>query len=405
MAYIIKIAEQNGFEVTVVDENIGDLIPWNLLSNYDLIGVTLSSPAFLYNPNLLPQLTRKKAPHAIIIAGGHHPTFCPEEVLHTGVNFVIRGECEQIFSLFLQYFFNPEKIFRLPGISYLDSNQTVCNNPLPPLQENLDLIPFPNRSSFRYSKYLPMSLIASRGCPFQCSYCASAVFWQHRIRYRSVPNIIAEIDSIITLYPYSLLKFQDSVFSLQKDRTTALLHAMIANKYDFQWICETRVDCLDLETIQLMRQAGCKGIMIGLESGSQQILDKNKRHLKIQQIINSCNQIMQAGIGLRVSVIFGLPGETKQTAEETITLLKQIHPNVTFLNLATIYPGCALEKNPIAIHNNNWLQTYSGHGICGKILLPDGMTAKQYRKIAEYMQREIHLINRINWVHGKTNDI
>ena len=293
---------------------------------------------------------------------------------------------------------NGEDWHLLPGISFFTETGDLQQNPPVEFQTDLDQIPFPAWNLFEYSHYEPMSIITSRGCPFQCSYCAAAAFWHHSIRFRSVSNVIQELDALIQLYPYPLLKFQDSIFTVNRTRTQKLLKAMIDRQYPFQWVCETRADTLDEDLVLLMKQANCKVIMLGIESGDQIILDSNNRRMDVDQILAVSEIIQRQKIGLRFSVIFGLPGETAETVEHTLKLLRQIRPNITFLNLATIYPGCALEGTPEVVMNERWVQSIGGHGLGAPLAMPEGITPKEYRRLANYMKREIGKINKFNWV-------
>jgi radical SAM superfamily enzyme YgiQ (UPF0313 family) len=396
LGYIAACIIQQGHHIIVVDENMGDTIPWDLIDQFDIIGFTSTTPAFPRVKEILSQLNEKKLPTTIIIAGGHHPTFRSEELLEIGVNIVIRGEGDNTIIQLFERLSNDQDWHILQGISYKE-NDLYQHNPLPPLIQDLDALPFPAWNLFNYSKYDPMSVITSRGCPYKCSYCAAANFWEHKIRFRSISNVIQELDELTQLFPYTQIKFQDSAFTVNEQRTIELLNAMISKDYSFQWICETRADNLNENLIQLMKQAKCKVIMLGIESGSQRVLDRNQRSMSIEKIIQTCELIKKQGIGLRFSVIFGLPGENKESVEDTIQLLKRIQPNITFLNLATIYPGCAMECCPTIKPNEKWVQSIGGHGIGADLVLPEGMTARDYRTLANHLKREIKKINRLNW--------
>ncbi len=401
LGYLAAIARDRYHDVVVVDENVGDGVPWDQVNQFDLIGLSVTTPALSRMRALVSEIQGKKATHGILVAGGHHPTFRPEDVLRSGVDIVVRGEGENIFGQLLDNLHDPSNRGgwrKIPGISYATESGEFKHNALPDLTPDLDVIPHPAWDLFRYKDYLPMSVITSRGCPRRCSYCAAAAFWQHSVRFRSIPSVLKELDELLSLHPYPFLKFQDSVFTSPKKRTIQLLDALIDRHYCFQWTCETRADALDDELIDLMAQAKCKTIMLGLESGSQEVLDRNERKMNIDVFREAYQLIKGHGIGVRVSVVFGLPGETKDTVEETLRILRAIQPNVTFMNLATAYPGCALEGHKVAPHKDQWVRTFGGHGLGGQILLPEGMSPTQYHKLADYLYHEIHELNKINWV-------
>jgi len=400
LGYLAAIVQKEGHHVVVVDENVGDNMHWEQLGQFDLIGLSVTTPALPRVRALVMQMQTKKAPKAVIIAGGHHPTFRPEDLLRAGVDIAVRGEGEETFAQLIRKLTSSSthrEWEKLPGISYYNESGELQQNILPKLNQDLDTVIFPAWDAFRYKNYSQMSVITSRGCPYQCGYCAAAAFWQHTVRFRSVTNVIQEIDALLALHPHPIIKFQDSVFTSPKKRVMDLLAAFIEKKYPFQWTCETRADALDRELIDMMARAKCKTIMLGLESGSQGVLDQNERKMTVSEFVDTCQTIKQRGLGVRVSVIFGLPGETPATVEDTLTVLRSVQPNVTFLNLATAYPGCALEHHAVAPHKDQWVLTFGGHGVGGQLILPEGMTPIQYHKLADCLYREIHKLNKINW--------
>jgi radical SAM superfamily enzyme YgiQ (UPF0313 family) len=402
LGYIAAVARRHGYSVVTIDENIGQSIPFPTLSSFDVIGLTITTPAFPRAKEILHNLRMRKKPECFILAGGVHATFCPEEVLAAGVDVVIRGEGENSFGQLLSS--SSASWDQIPGLSFfLDRTRVrpgIQHTPDAPLIEALDNISYPAHDCFDINRYVPMSVITSRGCPYHCAYCAATAFWQHLTRFRGIFSVLNEITELCSKWGCTQIKFQDSLFTMDKRRTLELLHGFQTISPSFQWSCETRADYLDDELIVLMARTGCKSIMLGIESGDQSILDHAERHMNLDQIKTTCRAITAHGIGLRISVIFGLPGETAETVEKTITLLQEIQPNVTFLNLATVYPGCKFAENPslrFASHSEQWLAGFGGHGPGGKIILPEGMTVEGYRKLANQFAEYIRQLNRIHW--------
>jgi radical SAM superfamily enzyme YgiQ (UPF0313 family) len=398
LAYIAGIAQKFHIDVTVIDENIGDELHTGKIATADLIGLTITTPAYPRALEIIKICNENRKRGSLLFCGGHHPTFCAEALFDAGIDLVFREEADISFTQFLDAILINKPWTETLGISYHSPQKQIIHNPFMPLISDLDSIPFPAWSPFSIAKYPVLSVTTSRGCPYHCSYCAAAQFWHNQIRYRSIANVLAEIDELLAFTPVKEIKFQDSVFTMNKTRTKALLNQFIAKKYTFSWSCETRADVLDFELIQLMQKSGCKSIMVGLESGSQSVLDLNNRKMNIASFIDICHTITHLGIGLRISVIFGLPSENSTTVEETLTLLKKISPNVIFLNLATIYPGCTLETTQTIQNHPQWIADFKGHGRGGQQILPKNMTPHEYRKLATYMKNEIHKLNTTHWM-------
>jgi radical SAM superfamily enzyme YgiQ (UPF0313 family) len=397
LAYIAAVCKKAGLFVQVVDQNINQQIPWEALPEFDLIALSLTTPAFQKAKRLITELQAKKNPNALLIAGGHHPTFCPDETLQAGFDIAIRGEAEITIQNLIEKLIHKLDWADIDGISFIDTTQTIKSNKNQEPIKNLDKIGFPVLDLFHYQSYNPISIITSRGCPYHCVYCAAAEFWGHKTRFRSIENVIQEMDQISTFHPFKELKFQDSVFTLNKKRTLALLQKIAEKKYPFHWSCETRADCIDEEIVDACVQSKCKSIMLGLESGSQAILDRSNRKIHVTQIKAAAQLIMKRGIGLRISVIFGLPWETTETVRETLQLLQEIKPNVTFLNLATLYPGCTFQNASLHSQNETWIRQFGGHGMGGQLILPNAMKPADYRKNAEICRKAIELLNKVHW--------
>ena len=202
--------------------------------------------------------------------GGTHPTLDPEGTLAgEEFDYAIRGEGELTF---LELADNPEEE-KIKGLSFKKDNQ-IIHNESRPFIEDLNTLPYPCRDSFlNDTRYLDFGhLITGRGCPFACAYCASQQLWGRTVRFRSVSNVISELEYLKTNYNPSVIHFVDDTFTLNKDRAKEICQQIINKRLGIKWVCDTRVDCLDEELVALIKSAGCIRVKIGAESGSNRIL-------------------------------------------------------------------------------------------------------------------------------------
>jgi len=222
--------------------------------------------------------------------------------------------------------------------------------------KDLDTIPFPARHLVDWSKYKrgiywgeellepAVSIISSRGCPFNCCYCGSHVVFGRGTRFRSVRNVVAEIEHIIETMGYRGMNFHDDTFCLNRKRVFELSSEFA--KLNIVWRCLSRVDTVDEEMLLAMQKAGCKELILGVESGSQKVLNRLQKGTTVEQNLKAMKLTKKAGIQLKVGIIVGSPGETWETVEETKKLLKECPPDFWNVSVLTPFPGSAIWKYP-----------------------------------------------------------
>jgi radical SAM superfamily enzyme YgiQ (UPF0313 family) len=358
----------------------------------DIIGISSTTPSFSRAAEIIGKI-RALGIETTLVVGGVHATFRPEDALAAGADIVVRGEGEIAFSKIV----GGHDLSTIRGVSYSDNG--IKHNPDEKLIEDLDKIPYPAYEFFPIHSYGIMSIVTSRGCPYSCTYCSATRFWRHKVRFRSPKNVIGELEKIVELN-HKRIKFMDSTFTLDKERAIKICEGIIEKGLDIIWSCETRADHLDDELLQALSEAGCNLLCIGVDSGSQEILDKSKRRMKVSTIVDAFDKARKYGIKTRAYVTFGLPGENKQSPETTIRLLERIKPGQTLLSLATSYPGTELyDGKHIDVHPS-WVSKFHGHGLGAKLYLPETLSKRDYIRLADYMYREVKRINRLSSTQG-----
>ncbi len=214
----------------------------------------------------------------------------------------------------------------------------IYEHPLPAY----DLIPPLSRYyiSPKYYRHTPFTIMyASAGCPNKCIYCVvSKTKW----KVRTLKSIKTEIDHLKRTQGLRCIFFMDEFFTLDRKRVIGLCEHMIKNKMDITWYASTRVDKVDAKMLALMREAGCRALSFGIESGSQKIVDNAKKGFNVEQALKTIKMVKEAGILVHLSMIIGLPGENQQTVDETIKFVKQACPSMAQFNVAVPYPGTEL---------------------------------------------------------------
>jgi anaerobic magnesium-protoporphyrin IX monomethyl ester cyclase len=292
-------------------------------------------------------LIKEVNPDIKVIAGAFHSTFCPEDVLRNpDVDFVVRGEGEiPLLALIREIKHDSPKWENVPGIHYRDSDGQIKSNPSVALIENLDQLPFPARDlvlDCDYKQFNNHSLITNRGCPYKCTFCSDKKLWGGIVRRRSVPNVIEEIKLLKNIYDINYIDIVDGTFTYDRQYIQSFCRAMIDNEFGINWGCTARYDNLDKELLALMKKAGCYGIYVGLESGSNKILESMVKKETVERNIEVSKMIYDSGLMQVTSVLLGVPDEEKEDIEKTIEVMRRIKTDFFDVNNYIPLPGTPL---------------------------------------------------------------
>ncbi|MBU2473004.1 MAG: radical SAM protein [Patescibacteria group bacterium] len=331
-------------------ENFNQDSLFNDIQKVDLIGITSVSP-HINNALNLARLIKKKFPDKIIVLGGAHASLLPQETIENNpfIDFLIRGEGEIRIIQLIEYIQGQIKLKELDGIVFKKDGKIINLQPKKFIQnlDNLpmpayDLIPFKKYSLYLQSQFQPaITMLTSRGCPFNCIYCSKPVFGSS-IRTRSPKSILEEIIFLKKNYNIKEIIFYDDSFTLKKEKITKFCQLIIENNIKINWKCETRVNLVDQELLNLMKKAGCYMICYGIESGNQKILDILKKGITLEQIEKAIIITKKAKIKILGYFMIGIPQETEKNIKETINFAKKLNPDYAQFSIATAYPGTEL---------------------------------------------------------------
>lgn len=367
IAYMAGVLQENNIDVEILDASAEDMdfkdVEKELLKRKpDVVALTALTPT-IGRALETAQVVKETLPDSIVVMGGYHPTFNFIETLEDeNVDIVIRGEGEYIMLNLVQALENQSSLHDVKGIVFEDKNsKEIVVNPEAPLIQDLDELPFPALNLLPMKKYrlLDMdthmtTMITTRGCPMQCSFCSSAAMHGKKIRERSVENIVDEIEYLKTNYDIDTIAFMDDTFTLKKRKVMAICDEILKRNIEIMWGCTSRVDTLDEKLLKKMKEAGCITIFIGVESADQQQLDNMCKNTTIAKIENAFKIAHKLKIRTIASVALGMPGDTKEIMNKTVKFVHKLKPNYAIYSLATPYPGTrfykeAFEKNLIKI--------------------------------------------------------
>lgn len=245
------------------------------------------------------------------------------------------------------------------GVAFRDGNTQVQINPDRPFIENLDSLPIPLHDKLPWRKYkVPIIggpytfVLSSRGCPAGCRYCIKHVTYQSSVRHRSPDHVLKEMYMLKAMGMHHI-HFEADLFTVKKEFVYDLCNAIIKDGIKMRWSCNSRVDFVDAEQLALMKKAGCFMIAWGLESGSEAVLKRARKGTTPARIKETITASHKAGIMNWGYFIVGLPGETVETIQQTITLSKQIPVDIALFHIATPYPGTPFYYEAV---QNGWIQ-------------------------------------------------
>ena len=346
LGYIAACLEKNGVNSKIIDaafENRGrgDILDQINEFTAKIYGITSLTPE-ITKAHSLALAIKKAIPGSVIIVGGSHVSALPEETLRefSAFDFVVVGEGEYTMLELVAKLKNKDTDFSgVKGIAYRE-NGKIKINPKRDWIASLDDLPFPAWHLYPNIKNQRVfSLITSRGCPFRCIFCSRAL--GDKIRLRSAKNVINELLWLTTEFNVKYICFEDENFTYDTQRTEEILKFMIESGMSkkVEWYAVTRADLINFELLKMMKEAGCRDLGFGIESGNKEILNKLKKGVTLKQAAHGIDLAKKAGIRTQGYFILGNPNETIQTANETINFAVKLNPHRAEFFIMTPYPG------------------------------------------------------------------
>ncbi|MFH1147855.1 MAG: radical SAM protein [Pseudomonadota bacterium] len=347
-----------------------------LAESPDLVGITCNSGNMDTVRLIVAGLKRHRIP---VILGGSHPTVLPEQSIHyTAADMAAVGEGEHTLVRVMDALAGKDSAADIPSLAWQDHDRIVVN-PRGELIDSIDDLPIPDRSFINRANYFGEVILTGRGCPFNCAYCASRNIWGRKVRLRSVPSIIEELQMLKehaqafeepsepvkgsseggeALNPRPgrwVVKVVDDTFTVNKKRTLTLLDEIVSRGLNcFEFTGGVRADTLDENLVNRMREANFQRVTLGVESGSPRILKMIRKGETNEDVRNAVRLLRNAGIHSHAFFMIGLPGETPEDIELSKKLILEVQPDHVEINMVTPYPGTdifekLIPKDPMKI--------------------------------------------------------
>lgn len=302
-----------------------------LISQYrpDIVGIGSLTPK-IASALVVADLCKDYDPDCLVVMGGAHPTVSPEQCIeYPSIDLIVRGEGERTFEELLKEVSGGGKDYRnIRGISYKEDSR-VIHNPPREYSKDLNAIPFPATEELlnlnNYTSEDIGLILTSRGCPYRCTYCYHP--WKGKLNFRSIDNVIEEIKRVMKGYGTRQFAIKDDTFNVSNSHTVEFCERVIREKLNINWDCTTRVDRIDEETLKLMIRAGCNVIKVGIETGSQKILEETHKGTTLAHARAAAGLFNKYGVFWSAYFMMGLPQETEEDIWATYRFMKELNPH------------------------------------------------------------------------------
>jgi len=423
IAYIAGYLEAKQIPVRIIDaaaegissESVAQQIS---VSGDNIVGVTLLTTTFSSVARLIHEV-RSKNPDCLIVIGGPHASALPERTLLEipEADIVCIGEGEITMAEIAECQ-AASHLSQVKGICFRRESEIVRTQPRPFIKD-LDSIPPPARHLLPIEKYhltasrvsgdaFCPTIIVARGCPFSCTYCSRT--FGRTFRAHSIDRIILEIRGLIDRYGVKQVNIEADTLTVKKSFLRDLCMAMIDSGINrlIKWTCESRVDTVDADSLDLMKRAGCWQISYGVETGSQRLLDLINKGVTLKQVEDAFRMTKKAGMTIRGFFMLGLPTETRKESMATIAFAKKIDPLWAQFTITVPYPGTQMFKVLEAegkIRTYDWSRYNTWSGWKGDKVIPfvaEGRTIEELSELQKKALRSFYLRPSVVWKFMQT---
>ncbi len=440
LMYLAAILDKEGYKVEILDAFMADFVPQEngetpivgmpfgeieaeiRRRQPDIVGISGPFTSQIGNTLKISQLAKQVNPKILTVVGGPHVSTVPAEFMEEAknVDIAVVGEGEYALLEIAQYFEGKKQLNEILGIAYRQNGKATVN-PRRPFITNLDELPFPayhlvdmehylsnKKIGYRSFQNRAISMITSRGCPFNCCFCAVHLHMGQGFRAHSAEYVLKHIQHVVDTYKVKNIFFEDDNLTLDIKRFEAICDGIIERKIKIGWETPNgvRADCLNMELLKKMKKSGANSIFVGVESGDQEILDKIVcKSLNLNLVVEFAKNAKKIGLKTGAFYIIGFLGEKKENMQRTVDFalrLKREYDVGMHLFTATpsygtrLYEQC--KKNGYIEADLSWnsfgssARSPRGHSL----ISTEDFTAEEVKEIAENALKEYKRLSLIN---------
>lgn len=354
---LAAITRKEGYDTAIIDSQVEELDHKATLKRIDdfsphIVGITSTTSTFLSAAELAEKI-KKKDKKATVLAGGVHFSALPEESLqkHKHIDMGVIGEGEETIRELLPFIIKRGDLSSVKGIAYRKDNKVVITEPRSLIKE-LDQLPLPawdllpdfphsyNLQAQSVANFPSTSICTSRGCTGKCTFCDRRIFGS-QLRALSAEQVMNMIRELYYTYGLRDLQFEDDNFMLFRKRLFSICDMLRREKLDITWSCQARVDMVNLEVLEAMREGGCWMVLYGIESGSKKVLDYMQKNITLERIERAIELTHKAGIQCKGFFISGFLNEDRESLEETYQFIRKAKLDDISFHYYTPFPGSA----------------------------------------------------------------
>jgi anaerobic magnesium-protoporphyrin IX monomethyl ester cyclase len=368
LLYLAAVLESHNIPVDILDleqyldfnkKELEDLIRRNI-EDYRIFGITSLTNTFHLALDIA-RIIKDHNKNNYTVLGGPHVTFLYNDILNKDkttenlIDFICIGEAENSFLKLVQILMSQTlnakrieefeaRLCSIPGVAFINTEGNLkVNDQI--IETDIDKVPIPARYklSHEYYYYTVASVIVNRGCPNQCSFCSRQKLFK-RTKIRSIDSILSEIKDIISMQTYNYINFYDNI-NINRNFFKDFCRMFIDHDIKIPWGCEIRVDTITDKEALLLKKAGCHLVATGIESASIEVLERNLKYQNPKGVVNGLRHLKNNNIPIQAYFVLGLPGETRDTFQNTIDFIKELpldqNDKINYF-VATPYPGSRL---------------------------------------------------------------
>ncbi len=364
VGYLAAVLKMYGADVKIWSQDVfhyknEDIAKILQKEHYDLIGIGFMAARFNETVYPLCQVINHYKKDNWLVLGGFGPSAIPDYMLKkTNADIVAIGESEETIIELLKCKLESGDLSKVKGIAYRQGSEVFINERHKVVRD-LDTLPYPEWSLFTMDKYTTcyqlsgmenyekaIAIVTSRGCISRCTFCYRM---EKGLRFRKLENVIEEIRFLIDNYGVTYFLISDELFGYPKRRIFEFHEELEKNDLKIKFYSQARVDIVDEEILEVLKESGCQWLNYGFESMDQNVLDLMHKNITVEQNIEAAELTRKSGIGMGINFLWGNPGDTEESLRKNVDFIKKYN---TYVQLRTIrpvtpYPGCELYYDAI----------------------------------------------------------